>query len=221
VIPALLLAAAAPLDRDGTREAARRELSKPQYHRDDPSLTARLLRAIGRFVVDLFQRAASVGPGGRLGGVLLVVVVVLVLVAVRLRAGPLARRSAVPTPLLGGQLRTPQDYRTAAAAAAAAGDFATALRDQLRAIAREAEVRGLLEPRPGRTADELVREMHAARPEGIGGLPATVAAFDHVWYGGRRAVRADYDLALAADRALSEAPRSAPSLAAGSASSGR
>lgn len=200
--PVLFGLAAAPLTREGAREAARRELSKPPYHRDDPSLVEEAFRALGRWVTELFDRAAAAGPGSRLGTLLLLVLLGVVLVAIRLRVGPLARRGAAPSPLLDVRPRTASEYRRAATAAAAAGDYAAALRDRLRALAAEVEARGIVEPRAGRTADELVRELTRALITVDGRLPATVVAFDQVWYGGRPAVPGDYELAVAADEAL-------------------
>lgn len=197
-----LLLTGPPLSREGAREAARRELAKPPYHRDDPSLTERVLRAVGRWVSELFDRAAAAGPGSRIGVVLLVALLAVVIVAVRLRVGPLARRGTTPAALMGDPARTPEDYRQAAARAARSGDYASALRDRLRAVAREVEVRGVTEPRAGRTAAELILELTGALPGLDSRLPAAFTAFAAVWYGGRPAVRADYELAVAADEAL-------------------
>ena len=197
---------AAPLTREGARAAARRELAKPPYHRDDPSLSERGLRTLGRWLAELFEQAATAGPGSRLGAVLLVLLLVLLIVAVRLRIGPLARQAASSAPLLGNRPGSPAEYRAAAAAAAESGDYATALRDQLRALAREAEVRGVLEPRAGRTADELSTEVAAALPQVASQLSVAVAGFDAVWYGGRTAVPEDYVRAVAAENALRGVP---------------
>ncbi len=201
MIPTLVMSGP-PLTRQGAREAARGELAKPPYHRDDPTLAERVLRAVGRWVSELFDRAAAAGPGSRIGVVLLVVLLVLVILAVHLRVGPLARRGRTPVALLGSPTRTPEDYREAAARAARSGDYATALRDRLRAVAREVEVRGVTEPRPGRTAEELIRELTLALPGLDGRVPAAFAAFAAVWYGGRPADAADYQLSVAADEAL-------------------
>lgn len=190
------------LTREGAREAARRELAKPPYHRDSPGLAERALRAVGRWVSELFDRAAAAGPGSRIGVIFLVLLLVVVIVAVRLRVGPLDRRSATPAALLSAATRTPEQYRARATEAARSGDYAKALRDRLRAVAREVEVRGVLEPRAGRTAEELIRELAAALPGLDDRLPAAVDAFAAVWYGGRTALAADYDLAVAADQAV-------------------
>lgn len=200
--PALSAPLAAQLSREEARDAARRELQKPEYARDDPTLIERVLLAVGRRISELFERAAGAGPGSRIGALLLILLLVLVLLVVRYRVGPLARKATIAAPLLGGRTLTAGQYRAAAAGAAAAGDDATALRDQLRAIAAEAEFRGVLEPRAGRTADELGAELAAAIPGLDLRLRAAVVAFDQVWYGGRRAGRADYEAAVAADRAL-------------------
>ena len=45
----------------------------------------------------------------------------------------------------------------------------------------------VLDPRPGRTADEVAREAGAAVPTIAGDLRAAAEIFDEVWYGGRPA----------------------------------
>jgi hypothetical protein len=57
----------------------------------------------------------------------------------------------------------------------------------MRAIVRELEARGVLDPRPGRTADEVAREAGALVPAVAGDLHGAAQVFDEVWYGGRTA----------------------------------
>jgi hypothetical protein len=66
------------------------------------------------------------------------------------------------------------------------------------------EERGVLESRPGRTADEAAAEGGAALPECAAGLRSAAQVFDDVWYGGRPATPA-HDQAL---RELDDALRS-------------
>jgi hypothetical protein len=61
------------------------------------------------------------------------------------------------------------------------------VRERLRAIVRSLEERAVLEPRPGRTADEAASEAGAALPDCAAGLRSAALLFDDVWYGGRPA----------------------------------
>jgi hypothetical protein len=71
----------------------------------------------------------------------------------------------------------------------------------MRAIVRELETRGVLEPRPGRTADEVAREAGESVPAVSGDLSSAAGVFDEVWYGGRPATaQADAVLRRADER---------------------
>ena len=82
----------------------------------------------------------------------------------------------------------------AAAQFASNGLWAEAIRERLRAIARELEHRGVLDPRRGRTADELSREAAAQLPALADDLHHATSIFDEVWYGKRTASAADEEL---------------------------
>ena len=61
------------------------------------------------------------------------------------------------------------------------------MRERLRAVVRELESRGVLEPRPSRTADEVARDGSAAVPDLAEPLRRATTTFDEIWYGGRTA----------------------------------
>src|SRR5207342_1782676 len=84
-----------------------------------------------------------------------VVVVVLVRRNVRLRVAVQHQRAGA---VLAGSTLSGAEHRARAAAAAAAGRYDEAVRESMRAIARRLDERALLDPRPGRTADELAAE---------------------------------------------------------------
>lgn len=184
-----------PIGRDEARELARRELEKQIYHRDDPSLLERIWDRFSDWLDDLLRQADG-GSGSSGGGRLsIVVIVVLVAVAVGLvlwlmrdRRNPRSNRA----PLLEEQPSTAQDHRSAADAMAAAGQWAEAIRERLRAIARDLEERAILGPRPGRTADELAAEAGVALPGYADRLDGAVKIFDDVWYGDRPGTAAGY-----------------------------
>ena len=77
-----------------------------------------------------------------------------------------------------------------AAAHTAAGEHAEAVREYLRAVARDLEERAVLSERPGRTARELATEAGALLPEHAAALDAGARVFDDVWYGHRPATEA-------------------------------
>ncbi len=192
------------LTRDGAREAAREELSRRQYQDAEPSLLTRAVEAVLRFLGDLLDRASG-APGG-LGGLLLLLLLLAVLVAVVLtRLGPVQRRRRGPALFGGAAVLTASGHREAAERAAAQGQWAEALRERLRAVVRELEARGVLDPRPGRTAGEVARDAGAAVPELADRLRAGAALFDEVWYGGRPADAGSYGQLVALDDQVSAA----------------
>jgi hypothetical protein len=85
------------------------------------------------------------------------------------------------------------------------GQFAEAVREWMRAIVRELETRGVLEPRPGRTADEVAREAGAAVPAVAADLRTAATVFDEVWYGGRPATAQAEAVLRQADRRVQRA----------------
>ncbi|MDQ1627648.1 MAG: hypothetical protein QOI54_1392 [Actinomycetota bacterium] len=178
------------LGRDAARQLARDELAKAIYRDARPGLTERLLRWLWDQLSAALDSAAGVSPGGYLGlaGVLLVLGVAVV--AWWLRLGPLRRADVRAQPLFVGRARTAAEHRAAADAHAAQGRWADAVRDRLRAVITSLEERALLDPRPGRTADEAAAAAGAALPGCAPGLREAAQVFDELWYGGRPASRA-------------------------------
>ena len=125
--------------------------------------------------------------------------------ALRLKVGPLGRREAREQALFSGRARTAAEHRAAADAHAAAGEWADAVRERLRAVVRSLEERAVLDQRPGRTADEAAAEAGAALPAVAAELRRAARLFDDVWYGGR-AAGPESDAAL---RAVDEQVRAA------------
>jgi hypothetical protein len=184
---ALPLQVPVDLDRATAARAAREELAKLVYREAGPGLVERGLRWLFELLDRLLARIAGVSPGGYAGVVALVVVVVAIAVALRMGLGPMRRTSSSELPLFVGRPRTAAEHRAAAEAHAAAGRWAEAVRDRLRAVITSLEERTLLEPRPGRTADEAAADAGAVVPECAGDLRAAARTFDEIWYGGRPA----------------------------------
>ena len=186
-----LLRALPPVGRDEARDAARRELSREIYHRDDPSAFDRALSAIGRAVDRASGGASLLAPGGVVGALLLLAVVVALVVAIRVHVGPFARSAGTVEGGQLGRLGSAEDHRREADRLAARGDWADAVRERLRAIVRELESRGVLEGRPGRTAGEVAAEAGSLVPRIAADLRAAAHTFDEIWYGGRGATADD------------------------------
>jgi hypothetical protein len=83
-------------------------------------------------------------------------------------------------------------YRKRAAAAAAAGDWGAAVVDCFRALVRTAEERNVLDDRPGRTADEVARELALPFSAKARPLAAAARTFDGIRYGKESAGPDDY-----------------------------
>jgi hypothetical protein len=181
-------AAVAPVGRDDARQAAERELSKGIYHANEPGPIERAVEAAVEWLDRLLSRAAGATPGGSLGLLVLALLIVALIVLVLWWTGPVRRgaRGRVAVVELSGLLDA-AEHRRRAEAYAAEGRFAEAVRERMRAIVRELETRGVLEPRPGRTADEVAREAGAAVPAVAADLRTAATVFDEVWYGGRPA----------------------------------
>ena len=185
--------ALAPVDRDEARRAAREELSKGIYHANEPGLIERAVDRVITWISDLLDRAVVSTPGGELGLLIIAAIVVGLVVLVLWRVGPLRRGARGSAPVLEvSARRTPHEHRRQADAYAAEGRYAEAVRERMRAIVRELETRGVLEPRPGRTADEVADDAGALVPAVAGDLRTAASVFDEIWFGGRQAnARAD------------------------------
>jgi hypothetical protein len=191
VIGRLLLAGSGgtpdPVTRDGAAAAARAELSKNAYHQHEPSLVERgvlwLLKQLGHALDDVSSHA----PGHGVGVLVLVAFVALVVVATFTRIGRPRRAFGIDHALFGVEELTAADHRRRAEGHAGQREWAEAIRERLRAISRELEERGVLDPRPGRTADELCAEASLRLPGVADEFARAAAVFDAVWYGGRPA----------------------------------
>jgi hypothetical protein len=182
-----LVGVLAPVDRDAAQEAAARELSKGSYHADDPGLLDRLADRILRWL-DAVGHALGAGPGGGAGLIAVLLALVGVTALILWRTGPLRRSGARPDLRieLSGLLDA-DEHRRRADGYAGQHRYAEAVRERMRAIVRELEMRGVLEPRPGRTADEIAQEAGALVPAVAADLRRAARIFDEVWYGGRSA----------------------------------
>ncbi|MFE3603809.1 DUF4129 domain-containing protein [Streptomyces sp. NPDC059142] len=183
-----------PLDtpRLPAREAAERELSKPMYHENDPNLLERALSRLGEWIGRLFDAASGAAPGGPLGLTVVVLIVVALCAALWWRLGTPGRRPTTTGTLFDDGPRSAAQHRTTAEAHAAAHRWTEAVQERMRAIVRSLEERALLDPRPGRTADEAAAEAGRTLPGHADRLRTAAREFDDVTYGGRTADEPTY-----------------------------
>ena len=188
------------LTRESARDAAREELSRPQYEDAQPPLLVRLAGRLLRELLELVDGAAAAVPGGRVGLLLLLALLGLFVAVVlsRVRPGSGGRRQA---PLFeGSAVLSAAEHRALAESAAAEGRFADAVRERLRAVVRDLEARGVLDARPGRTAGEVARDAGSAVPATAEDLRRAAHVFDEIWYGGRTADASSYAVLVEVDQ---------------------
>ena len=206
--------------REAGEQLARAELSKAIYH-PHQSLTQRFLNGIGELLNDLSQ-AGRAFPGGWWAAVALAALLATVITVVLSRTGPLARsRRAAGQPLGGSGPLSAADHRLRAGRLAAAGDYAGAILERVRAIARELDERAVLTPRAGRTANEMAEEAAAALPAEAAALRGAALMFDDICYGERPGTQENYALVSDLDTRIRAAvPKPGASLAGAGAGTG-
>ncbi len=142
------------IGRQAAQRLARDELSKAMYHPHQSFLRWPLSQA--ERLLDRLPGGGAGLPGGWSALVALAALVVLVVAVVPRRIGPVARSRRGRTGLLAADPQlTARGHRDQAERYAAAGDYAAAILEYLRAIAAGLEERAVLVPDPGRTAGEL------------------------------------------------------------------
>ncbi|CAN3131250.1 DUF4129 domain-containing protein [Mycobacterium sp. smrl_JER01] len=188
------------IDREAAQEAARSELGKAIYPK--PSAMDMLLDWIEELLYRLTASASRFPGGWYTVAVLLVLLVVAVVVAIRVaRRAMHTDRRAAPT-LFGAHLLSAAEHRATAERYAASGDWAPAVRHRLRAVARQLEENGVLDPVPGRTATELAGAAGRALPGLAAELRTAAEIFNDVTYGERPATEPQYRMIASLDDRL-------------------
>ena len=139
------------IDRDAAHQVAQIELDKPIYSKG--SAARQFADWVNELLYRLLQKTSSIPGGWLTTTVLLILLAIAVVVAVRV-----ARRTMHTS--RGGDYRlfeaaplTAAQHRAIAESLAAQGDWTAAIRHRLRAVARQLEETGILQPAPGRTAN--------------------------------------------------------------------
>jgi len=162
------------------------ELSKPQYQGGRPGLFQQILQSF----LDWLQGITVPGVHGLpdVSGLLSLLgiaalVVILVIVFAKYGAPRLNRRSGARGELFGeGDDRDAEALRRDAARAAAAGDYATAIAELFRALARRLDERAVVSSFPGTTARGFARGAGDAFPSAADRLDVCARDFEAVRY---------------------------------------
>ncbi|MEK0157168.1 DUF4129 domain-containing protein [Arthrobacter oryzae] len=193
-------------DRQEARRWAAEELAKPVYQDAQPDWLTDLWRQFSEWLGSLGSGDPAVDSGVAVPviGVTVVVLIAVAILVARPRLNARRRRTAVDDVDVDPSV-TPAEYRQLAAAAAARADWRAAVVEQFRAIVRSAEDRTVIDPLPGRTADEVAGQLAGAFGSHAAELRRAAVVFDAVRYGSAGASAADHAGMLALDQLLETA----------------
>lgn len=198
------VAATVPVLPDGgeARQWAIDELAKSVYQEAKPSLIDQLMSAFFDWLASVFSNLQ--GVNANLGVVVIAVgaaiLIGLAIWLVKPRLNP--AKSSDAEVFDTEKASTSGQYRSAAAAAADRGSFADAVTEQFRAIVRAAEERAVIDPQPGRTAEEVSLRLGGAFGAFSTELHAAGSTFNGVRYGNHPADRSSYERLVALDEHL-------------------
>lgn len=178
------------IDRDAAHQAAQHELAKPIYPKS--SLTERLMDWLDELLYRLADAGSSVPGGWFTVSVLLILLAIAIIVAVRIARRTMRTNRGGEYALFGDHVLSAAEHRATAEQYAAEGNWSAAIRHRLRAVARQLEESGVLDPVPGRTATELARDAGRAIANLAVELSRAAEAFNDVTYGERPGTEAAY-----------------------------
>ncbi len=175
-----------PVDvgRDEARELAQRELLDPIYAAAEPPWWQRATSWVFDRLAHLLDRLGGAADSWLWLVILGLVVALIAFVVVR-RTGGLQRSRAASGEVFTHHELSADEHRARAQVAEAREDWEEAIREGFRAIVRQLEERGVLDRRPGRTADEAARDAGIVFAEYQDSLSAAARIFDGVAYGNR------------------------------------
>jgi hypothetical protein len=194
-----------PVDPDAAeaRDLLSEELAKQAYISAQPTWWDELLGGIGDWIQNL-QVGSAQGPPA-FGLLVLVIALAVILLITFLVFGlpRLNRRSSVAGALFGeDDSRTAAQMRAAANSAAGRGDYASAIAEMFRAIARGLAERTVLSTSPGTTAHDFGARAGEVFPAHAGKLAVAASAFDEVRYLGRPGELAQFETVAGLEREL-------------------
>jgi hypothetical protein len=180
------------IDHDAAHQAAQRELAKPIYPKG--SLNERVHEWIHELLFRLLEKGSSVPGGWFTLSVLFTLLIVAMVIAIRIARRTMRTHRGGDYALFDtGQLSADQ-HRATAERFAAEGNWTAAVRHRLRAVARGLEETRVLDPAPGRTANELARDAGARIPHLASEFSLAATAFNDVTYGERPGTPAAYQM---------------------------
>jgi hypothetical protein len=180
------------IDRDGAHQLAQDELNKPIY--SQASTTQKLDEWLNELLYRLLEKTSHIPGGWFTTTVLLILLTIAVAVAIRIARNTLRTKRGGDSQLFEAAQLTAAQHRATAEGYAAEGNWTAAIRHRLRAVARELEETGVLNPNPGRTANELARDAGLALPHLADELSQAATAFNDVTYGERPGTQAAYQM---------------------------
>jgi hypothetical protein len=185
------------IDRDAAHQAAESELNQPIYTK--ASATQQFLDWMNELLYRLLQKSASIPGGWLTTAVLLTLLAVAIVVAIHIARRTMRTRRRGDYQLFEATQLTAAQHRETAERYAADGNWTVAIRHRLRAIARQLEETGVLNPAPGRTANELARDAAEALPHLADELSQAATAFNDVTYGEVPGTQAAYQMIVDLD----------------------
>lgn len=188
------------IDRDAAHQAAQNELDKPIY--SNASVGQQVIAWIHEQIYGLMQKVAAIPGGWVTATALLLVLGVAVAVAIHIARHTMQTRRGDSHTLFDTAQLTAAQHRGAAETHAAERNWTAAIRHRLRAVARQLEETGVLNPAPGRTANELAREAGAALPYLADELSQAAMTFNEVTYGDQVGTEAAYRMIADLDEHL-------------------
>jgi hypothetical protein len=185
------------IDRDAAHQAAQEELKKPIYSKG--SVEQQLVDWLNEQIYRLLQKTSSLPGGWITATVLFILLAIAIIVAVSIVRRTMRTKRGGDHLLFESTQLTAAQHRATAENYAAEGNWAAAIRHRLRAVARQLEETGVLNPAPGRTANELARDAGAALPHLDGELSQAATAFNDVTYGEQPGTQSAYQMIVDLD----------------------
>ncbi|HWT49634.1 MAG TPA: DUF4129 domain-containing protein [Mycobacterium sp.] len=180
------------IDRDSAHQAAESELGRPIYSKG--SAAQQFADWVSELLYRLLQKTASIPGGWLTTTVLIILLAIAVVVAIHIARHTMRTNRGGDYRLFEAAPLTAAQHRATAESFAVQGNWAAAIRHRLRAVARQLEETGVMEPAPGRTANELARDAGAALPHLSGELSQAATAFNDVTYGERPGTQTAYQM---------------------------
>lgn len=199
------------IDRDAAHQAAQIELNKPIYSKG--SAARQFAEWVNELLYRLLEKTAKIPGGWFTTTVLLILLAVAVVVAIHIARRTMRTNRGGDYLLFEAVQLTAAQHRATAESYAAEGNWSAAIRHRLRAVARQLEETGVLEPAPGRTANELARDAGAVLPHLADELSQAATAFNDVTYGERPGTEAAYRMIAALDDHLRSRAPTTPAMA--------